>query len=367
MQINGILTKNGGKVHIHFGKQCTTNLWGTWVIVSDMNMLMDLKKCCNSTEFLNVRSKYQNTWQNLTVPYVRTPGAPGAPTPQTATQSAQPAQPTQPEQTEQTEEPYLDESATLNEEPAKDDIPAPQPTEEQIRCARIDAVGRLQKFFSEFKFTPAARFVNTLARCKSEYDAQAYVNGYVRLINNSDANDIIEKMKSPEFSSVVADLIKYPPEKQINTRLEIYFGDAGTGKTTKAIEQNPGADVVPCNASMLPDELMRTFDFNDQNGNPVFKPSSLRLAMEAGKTIIFDEINLLSFDCLRLLQTLTDGKSTINYNGDTIEVKDGFKIIGTMNLTVNDQVYNLPEPLVDRCTAIKEFKLSTEELAGYAF
>ena len=118
---------------------------------------------------------------------------------------------------------------------------------------------------------------------------------------------------------------------------------------------------------MLPDDLMRTFDFNDDNGNPVFKPSTLRLAMENGLPIIFDEINLLSFDCLRLLQTLTDGKSTINYNGDTITVKDGFKIIGTMNLTVNDQVYNLPEPLVDRAASITEFKLSPEELAAYAY
>lgn len=358
MIISNLVTPNGGKVHIHFGKQITTNLWGgRWAEVTDMSLVLELKACRVSTDFVAVQKKHQIDWPQLTKPYTRAASATAAASMQTAQGAPAPA----PDSFESLE----NELDKVNTQP--EPTPEPVQNDQVIAAFRVGAVNSLQRFFSDFKFQPAARFVNTAARCSTVYDVKRYVDGYVRLINNCDANDIIEKMKSPEFEAVASDLIKYPPQKQINNRLDIYFGDAGTGKTTKAIEQYPEAQVVPCNASMLPDDLMRTFDFNDDNGNPVFKPSTLRLAMENGLPIIFDEINLLSFDCLRLLQTLTDGKSTINYNGDTITVKDGFKIIGTMNLTVNDQVYNLPEPLVDRAASITEFKLSPEELAAYAY
>jgi hypothetical protein len=360
MTLSNTFTTSGGKVHIHFGKQVTTNLWSRWVIVNDMQLIHELKACACSADFRTVRDKHQSDWVQLTTPYTRpVPSATGAQTPMPGAPGA-PAS---------TDSPSVDPAPASDDEQLVEEAPAPAPVlnDNQIQSFRINAVDRLQKFFSEFKFKPAARFVNTLARSQGVDAAREYVNGYVRLINNSDANDIIEKMKSPEFESVAQDIMQYPPDKQINQRLDIYFGDAGTGKTTKAVEQYPEAQVVPCNASMLPDELMRTFDFNDADGNPVFKPSTLRLAMEAGNPIIFDEINLLSFDCLRLLQTLTDSKSSINYNGDTINIKPGFKIIGTMNLTVNDQVYNLPEPLVDRAATITEFKLTNSQLAAYAF
>lgn len=349
MEIANLYTKTGGKIHIHFGKIVTTNLWSQWVEVTNLGLIQELKLAHGQTaEFQKIQQDHLNDWQTLTKPYVRTKqGAPrGVPT------ANQP-----------TSDPAPDEKPTVEEDPTE----VPNDNPDVIKAFRIDAVGRMQKFFSEFKFTPAARFVNTFAKCASAAAAKDYVTGYVKLINNCDANDIIEKIKSPEFAKIADDILKYPPAKQINTRLDVYFGDAGTGKTTTAIKQYPEASVVPCNSSMLPDELMRTFDFNDENGHPVFKPSTLQKAMIAGKPIIFDEINLLSFDCLRLLQTLTDGKNEINYNGDTIKIADGFKIIGTMNLVVNDQVYNLPEPLVDRCSKISEFTLTTEALTDYAF
>ena len=339
MTLSNMYTASGARIHIHFGSKTTTNLWGSWVVVNDMSLLAELKACYSNADFEEVRKKHLNDFKSLTVPYVRNRPTPaGAPSPApTSTDSSIP-------------------DATPDVVP--DDVK---------RKARIDAVKDLQKFFSEFKFNPAARFVNTFARQPDITAARKYLACYVKLINNSDSADIIEKSKSVEFSTVTAALLAYPPEKKINSRLDIYFGDAGTGKTTEAIAEYPEADVVPCNSSMLPDELMRVFDFNDENGNPVFKPSSLRLAMEAGKPIIFDEINLLSFECLRLLQTLTDNKSVVHYNNEAITIKDGFKVVGTMNLTVNDQVYNLPEPLVDRAETLKEFKLSAKDLAAYAF
>lgn len=347
MTLSNTYTASGARVHIHFGAKTTTNLWGPWVVVTDMTLLAELKNCLTVPDYLAVRDKYASNFTSLTMPYVRASKSNiGAPAPvQTSTLQDMPVQP----------------------QPDAQPQPANIIPDKIKRDARIEAIKGFLQFFSEFKFNPAARFINTFARQASNKAARDYLVCYAKLINNSDWTDIVEKTKSPEFDVVTSALLTYPPEKKINSRLDIYFGDAGTGKTTEAIAEYPEADVVPCNSSMLPDELMRVFDFNDENGNPVFKPSSLRLAMEAGKPIIFDEINLLSFECLRLLQTLTDNKSVIHYNNEAIAIKDGFKVIGTMNLTVNDQVYNLPEPLVDRAETLKEFKLSAKDLAAYAF
>lgn len=355
MTLSNMYTASGARIHIHFGSKTTTNLWGLWVVVNDMGLLAELKACASGADFEEVRKKHLNDFKSLTGPYVRTRPTPaGAPAPASTSTVVS----TEPNTT----------STTATSTESSDPGVTPDVIPDAVkRKARVDAVKDLQKFFSEFKFNPAARFVNTFARQPDIAAAREYLTCYVKLINNSDSADIIEKSKSVEFSTVTAALLAYPPEKKINNRLDIYFGDAGTGKTTQAIAEYPEASIVPCNSSMLPDELMRVFDFNDENGNPVFKPSSLRLAMESGKPVIFDEINLLSFECLRLLQTLTDGKAVVHYNNEAINIKDGFKVIGTMNLTVNDQVYNLPEPLVDRAETLKEFKLSAKDLAVYAF
>lgn len=336
MEIYGLTTKNGGKMHAHFGKKCTTNLWDSWLEVTDMQVVFDLKLALmkkDVSKVIEVRKKYENNILSLSKPYSRV--KPDA------------------------EKPVADKSAA--DKSNEIDVGA------LIRAAQCAAVKDLQKFFSEFRFTPAARFINTMALQPNVKAVREYVTNYAKLVNNSDSDSIAEKVKSPEFKQIAENIIAHPPVNKINNRLVIWYGDAGTGKTTKAVNDNPGADVIPCNANIMPDELMRTFDFNDANGNPVFKPSSLRVAMETGKTIIFDEINLLTFDCLRLLQTLTDSKDTITYNGETINIKPGFKIIGTMNLVVNDQIYNLPEPLVDRCAEIKEFDMTADTLTAYAF
>ena len=89
--------------------------------------------------------------------------------------------------------------------------------------------------------------------------------------------------------------------------------------------------------------------------------------MEEGQSIVLDEINLLPFDSIRFLQEILDGKTSFIYKGNTINIKDGFKIIGTMNLNLGGQTYPLPEPLVDRAEDIKEFILSDKSLADMAF
>ena len=229
------------------------------------------------------------------------------------------------------------------------------------RLAR--GINGLMNFFSEFSFTPSFRFTNTLAFMlqKSTKDALAYITNYFSLMDSSYKKEIGQKLKSAEFVKVLEDIQQYgEPEKHINTRLKIYYGSAGTGKTTLAQSESDNRCIV-CNSSMLPADLMEDFIFKD--GNPDFNPSLLWNCMEEGKTIVLDEINLLPFDSLRFLQGLVDGKTEFYYKNRPVHIKDGFQIIGTMNLNLGGMTYGLPEPLVDRCCETREFVLTAEQLA----
>lgn len=218
-------------------------------------------------------------------------------------------------------------------------------------------------FFSEFSFEPNFRFVNTLQKyAASSYQSCCeYVSNYFKLTDNGYANAIIEKMKSTEFKCIVSDLHSVPITKSVNTRLTLYYGSQGTGKTTQAIKEADGNCMI-CHSAMLPSDLMEDFKFED--GKAAFQPSALCKAMTEGKKIVLDEINLLPFESLRFLQSILDGKKEFEYKGNTINIADGFMVIGTMNLVVNGLTYSLPEPLVDRASRLKRFSLTADTLLG---
>lgn len=218
----------------------------------------------------------------------------------------------------------------------------------------------MMDFFSEFEFEPNYRFVNSLAHKKSAKDKEDYILNYFRLLDNPYANEVGAKMKSREFKNILEDLECAPtPTKHVNTRFKVYYGSAGTGKTTLAQEESGGKCIV-CNNTMLPSDIMEDFVF--VNGEPSFTPSVLWQCMENGEKIVFDEINLLPFDSLRFLQGILDGKTSFDYKGHTVNIKPGFEIIGTMNLSIGGAIYGLPEPLVDRGYDFKEFKLTAKQL-----
>lgn len=238
--------------------------------------------------------------------------------------------------------------------------PAPAPDPKEIL---LDGIQHLMDFFSEFSFTPSFRFANTFAfmACQSKKAAIEYVSNYFALMDSSYIKEVVEKVKSAEFSQIVENIAQYgAPASHINNRFKVYFGPAGTGKTTIAQEESENRCIV-CNSSMLPSDLMEDFVFTD--GNPDFNPSLLWECMEQGKTIVLDEINLLPFDSLRFLQGIVDGKTEFYYKNRPVHINEGFQIIGTMNLSLGGMVYGLPEPLVDRCSSAKEFALSAEQLA----
>lgn len=215
-------------------------------------------------------------------------------------------------------------------------------------------------FFSEFDFEPNFRFLNTLSRnSDNKTSVKKYIHNYFALIDSPYINDIDSKMKSPEFDIIYDGFASQTTEKKINRRLSIYYGAQGTGKTTRACKEADN-NVIVCNNSMLPADLMQDFDFDD--GKATFKASALYDAIVSGKTIVLDEINLLPFESLRFLQGVVDGKSSFVYKDREVKIADGFRVIGTMNLFVNGMAYALPSPLVDRCESIEEFKLTASDL-----
>ena len=214
-------------------------------------------------------------------------------------------------------------------------------------------------FFSEFSFEPNYRFVNTFSYCNTISEAIEYTTRYFELSDSPYTNSITEKMKSPEFNEIALELVNITPSTKINTRFKLYYGSAGTGKTTAAMKEADGNCMV-CHSAMLPSDLMEDFKFEE--GKAAFQPSSLYKAITEGKKIVLDEINLLPFESLRFLQSILDGKKEFNYKGINVQIKDGFQIIGTMNLNVNGSVYSLPEPLVDRAEQIKKYTLTADNL-----
>lgn len=240
---------------------------------------------------------------------------------------------------------------------------APQDEQGDISKEKVCelALGKLMKFFTEFEFEPNFRFVNTFANklAKSDKQAKDYIYNYFRLVDNNYAQEVVAKMKSPEWADICKDIKAVTPTNTINKRFKVYFGSAGTGKTTLAQKESDGRCVI-CNNSMLPSDIMEDFVFS--NGQPTFQPSSFWTCMEQGLPITLDEINLLPFETLRFLQGLLDGKKEFLYKGRVVHIADGFEVIGTMNLVVNGAVFNLPEPLVDRASEMREFKLTAKQL-----
>lgn len=270
---------------------------------------------------------------------------------------------------EQEEESEPEESTTSNEETATAEIETKQKENKIDKEKCLKVVSDLANFFEEFgtDAPKSNRFINNLMiKAKAGIDeAVSYVKSYFTAMDFPKAQAISFKLSSYEFEDIINEIATIESDKQINKRLYIYFGPAGTGKTTKAIKDYPEATIINCNSDMMAQDLFETFEFKD--GKPEFKKSEFVKAMEEGKPIILDEINLLRLDALRALQTITDNKQVFNFKGHDIQIKDGFKIIGTMNLTVNGRVFALPEPLIDRCADIKEFTISNEDLIERAF
>lgn len=298
---------------------------------------------------------------------------------------------------------------------------------ETERTNFTDLMTKLINFFKDFDNTSISpRQVDTIMRIASTWgfeQVKSYVGNYYELIDHPCKDAIKSKLTCDEFRQLIFDITaEYKGSKNpINSRLKIYYGNAGGGKTTQAMKEITKPEYnMTCSPAWLPDDLMQSFTFtgdheesaretldaikkiNDRvkelrkllrengeddayakeaeaaikywhqcqlkalsgKGQASFSKSLLWKAMENGWTILLDEIRLLSNDCFTFLQGICDGKKITQYKGETIRIKDGFKIIGTMNLKVNGVVYALPEPIVDRCSEIKFFDITPDYLGN---
>ena len=242
-------------------------------------------------------------------------------------------------------------------------------TEEQLEKL-VNICERTENLFKEIDYqyqgTPIYndRVENSFYNSATIQDAKSVFYDYALVIGAP--VEILEQIEgktdSLEFGEIWSDLQSLKKENKqviphkINKRLEIYFGAGGTGKTTRATMENPSARVIVASATQDPSTLFGEFDMTTKT----FKPSAIAQAMQNGETIIIDEFMLYSDEVLERFQAITDEKSKVfdNFLKQDITIKDGFKIIATMNL-----LRPLPSALATRANFLnfdKQFKATTK-------
>lgn len=262
------------------------------------------------------------------------------------------------------------EKETTTSEKVENPKPKKEITKKQLEKL-IDICERTENLFKEIDYsyqgTPIYndRIENSFYTSKTIENARAVFYDFALVIGAPlEILDQIEgKINSLEFESIWEDLEALKKENpnaiphKINNRLDIYFGAGGSGKTTKATRENPNARVISASATQDPSTLFGEFDITSKT----FKPSALADAMQNGEKIIIDEFMLYSDEVLERLQAITDEKKIIydNFLKCNIEIKEGFKIIATMNL-----LRPLPSALATRANYLnfdKDFKASTRQ------
>ena len=216
---------------------------------------------------------------------------------------------------------------------------------------KMSLVSDFLTYFKDFVFDPSPRGLNNMRFVK---DIDEYLLSFMEIINTPE--ELLERAKhsfrSAEWKSLKKRLSALPKtETRINQRLIIKYGKAGTGKTTDAIRQYPNAVKIVGSASADPDDLFTRFDPSSKT----YVLTELSEAMVNGKPIIIDEANLYNSVVLARLQGVLDNTTSIVDRGIEIEIKDGFKVIITMNLETNLGKTPLPDPLVSRATEIENY------------
>ena len=219
-------------------------------------------------------------------------------------------------------------------------------------------------FCQDFSFKPDPRLLNTIA---FENPDDFIVNSMELAGYDSALIDVaLNKFKSAEWDLIKQDLAKAKEgARRINKRLVIFYGDAGTGKTTKAIEEIKTLGLEPvkiiASATADPDDLFTTLQ-PAKDGKVEVVLTQLGQAMTEGRPIIIDEANLYNAEVLARLQGVTDNTDSIYDRKIKLDIKDGFKVIITMNLETNLGKNPLPNPLISRANRIEKF-----DKANYAW
>ena len=233
--------------------------------------------------------------------------------------------------------------------------------------AAKDAVGKLNKFLSEFSYFrdgASMRLINSFAIAA---DKKACLQSYCEVSQMEDLPDLVEKMKSPEFTAVCDAFAPFKP-KPLNRRFAVFYGAPGGGKTYAAIKAgesiNGGqVDVVPCSPSMDAADTLYAYRLDYKTGKRGYVPTALLTAMVSGRAVVLDEVNLLPMEARMFLQNILDNKDKVHVMGVELPIADGFFVLGTMNLETGLGAQPLPLPLVDRAVVVRKFATSVSQAA----
>lgn len=206
-------------------------------------------------------------------------------------------------------------------------------------------------FCKDFEYSPDPRLLNSLL---FESDPSQFITNSMELVGYEEEllQRAKDKFKSFEWKEILKTLKSLSPKhNRFNRRLEIKYGSAGTGKTTAAIAEYPNAPKIVASASADPDDLFTFFDPSTKK----YELTDIAKAMTSGQPVIIDEANLYNSVVLQRLQGITDSTSSIFDRGMKLEIKDGFKVIMTLNLETNMGKTPLPTPLVSRASKIENY------------
>lgn len=271
----------------------------------------------------------------------------------TTTKTTQAQETQKQEQTQlQTQAPAIDPAQ--EEEIIKPVIKKPSfvPSKEQadyFKTTYKDIFSRLANLFLQCGFNEIEgthiinnRLCNNALHVKNKKELENVFLSYIKLLGApaSIQENFKAQFKNQEFNTIYEDLQKlqaWTKEenfnlKYINERFLIYAGGAGTGKTYKATHENPKADVIIATADFSPSELLTKI-------NPVkmcYELTALGKAMQEGKIIIIDEFNDYNRATINALKTILDASVVRVHDSNSnldIDIKEGFKIIATMNYT----------------------------------
>ena len=229
-------------------------------------------------------------------------------------------------------------------------------TENQIKREVMEGIEELQNTMLQFDIAVTPRMVSTMLH---HSNPEAYLYGYLKLTGR-ECDDFMKKTQSQEWRRMMNKLKSANP-KRINKRLAIYFGPPGGGKTTAALRES--GKKIGMHKDMTDKELM--FDFTFKDGEAQFSKSVFAQAMENGEAIVCDELNLASNTLLQFMQSVLDNSKSIFMDGQELVIKEGFKVIGTMNDVVSGVDRILPEPIIDRALDIRYFELTPSKIYDY--
>ena len=204
MDLKFTKTRKGAVCSIHIGKTLTTNMFADgWLEVTDPAIIAKFKNFVRQAKYVSSLEEETNLIKTLH---------------DDIKASCDVSKTFRPYRRERTTSSYAssdihyDGVISLDGELGEEGAPIEKP-ELDLGAKRKQVAKNIIKFFSEFTFVPAARFVNTLSHCSNYADCKKYVNDYMSLVDHPDKNEICEKIKSDEFKNIANDLLECASDK----------------------------------------------------------------------------------------------------------------------------------------------------------